>query len=35
MIGNILSGNLGGSWEDVKINSGSIATNREMPKYSQ
>lgn len=35
MIGNILSGNLSGSWDEVKINSGSIATNREMPKYSR
>lgn len=35
MNGNILSGNLGGSWQEVKINSGSISTNREMPKYSR
>lgn len=35
MVGNVMYGSLGGNWNDVKINNGSIAINREMPKYSQ
>lgn len=35
MRGNVLAGNLGGIWNDVKINSGSMAMNQEMPKYSR
>lgn len=35
MRGNVLTGSLGGQWEDVKINSGTIAMNRERPKYSR
>lgn len=35
MRGNVLAGNLGGIWNDVKINSGSMAMNQEMQKYSR
>lgn len=35
MSGNILTGNLNGNWDDVKINNGSITFNQDMPKYSK
>ncbi|XP_036346682.1 alsin homolog isoform X2 [Rhagoletis pomonella] len=33
MIGNVLSGQLAGTWHDVRIVSGAMAMNRRFPKY--
>lgn len=33
MIGNVLSGHLSGTWNDVRVVSGSVAINREFPKF--
>ncbi|XP_011202952.2 alsin homolog [Bactrocera dorsalis] len=33
MIGNVLSGQLGGTWQEVRILSGNMAMNKQFPKY--
>lgn len=33
MLGNILSGQLSGTWDNVRINAGSMEINRQFPKY--
>lgn len=33
MRGNVLSGSLGGSWDNVRINNGNILINQQFTKY--
>ncbi|XP_055907904.1 alsin homolog [Eupeodes corollae] len=33
MIGNVISGHLSGTWNDVRVISGSVAINRKFPKF--
>lgn len=35
MIGNTLSGTLGGTWGDVKVTAGNFAINQHFSKYSR
>lgn len=35
MRGNILSGSLGGNWDNVRINNGNISINQEFTKYPE
>lgn len=33
MIGNIISGHLSGTWNDVRVITGSVAVNRKFAKF--